>query len=160
MQLNVEKQLEFRARMRLIDDEARPLAGSYDQYTRLALLGLKPEKGPNDRYFVLFAESQKLFDSIHSKLETPDWIREGFENKWIYIEEVLRRPGPSDDISGYLQMVTDNELWVSIFNYVAKLGILEHYANKVKGKTYGLPQEELPVPGFPEGLRFRPGKKK
>ena len=137
------RQEELTASLRLIDDQAKPLAGSYDNYTRLALIGMKCN-GP-DRFFVLFAESTRLFNAVHDALATPDWIREGFENKWIYIEEVLKRPGPTDDINGYLKQISqqENDLWIGIYNYVIKLGILADFARLIKSKTYGLPQDGL-----------------
>lgn len=146
---------EIKSRLRFIDDQAKPLAGSEGQYTRLALIGYKPERG-NDRFFVLFAESQKLFDAVHTMLATPEWIREGFERKWIYIEEVLRKPGTNDNIDGYLRKLDqkENNLWVGIFEYIKASGCLDRFAQTIKSKTYGLPSGDLKTPGFPDGLKF------
>lgn len=140
--MDKEKQLEIKSKLRIIDDQAKPLAGSYEQYTRLALLGYKTNR---DRYLVVFAESQKLFNAVHDALGTPDWIREGFENKWIFIEEVLRRPGATDTIDGYLQALpqAENDVWLATYNYIIELGILASYAKLIQGKTYGLPKDDI-----------------
>lgn len=153
--MDPQVQLELESRLEIVDDDAKPLAGSDGLYVRLAIIRYKPEKGL-DRHLVLFAESQKLFDHMHDELKTPDWIREGFAKKWVYIEEVLRRPGPSDDISGYLKAVEDNEnnLWIAAFNLVTREGMLEKFTGKIRGKTFGLPREDLGTPGLPKGVKF------
>ena len=148
--MNPEKQKELQASLKLVDDDARPLAGSCDQYTRLAIIQRQAERG-EDRHFALFAESSSLFNHIHDTLKTQDWIREGFDKQWIYIEEVLRRPSATDDISGYLRALDqkENDLWIALFNFVLEQGLLERFATKLRGKTYGLPKEELPEIGLP-----------
>ena len=104
--MNPDKQKEFEQRLKLVDDDARPLAGSNDQYTRLGIIQLT---GVPTRHFTLFAESTKLFNALHDALKTPDWIRDGFDKRWLYIEEILRKPGPTDDITGYLSALKQKE---------------------------------------------------
>lgn len=147
-----EKQQEFKSRLWIIDDQAKPLVGSAGQYTRLILLGLRSAKGLNNRHFVVFAESDKLFNHVHDKLNTADWIREGFEKKWIYIEEVLHKPSAAEDIHGYLQIIKDTDLWIGIFEFITELGVLESTKSKIVGSTYGLPREDLKQPGLPPGI--------
>jgi hypothetical protein len=133
---------EVQAELRLVDDEAKPLAGSdiegrgKHQYIKLALVGWK------DRYFVCFAESQRLYDSLHTKLGSPAWVREGFDQRWIYIEEVLHKPISTDTMDGYLQGLPqkDNYIWLAVFNYLLALGLFEKSARKVLSKNYGIPK--------------------
>ena len=149
--MNREKIDEYKSRISLYDDDAKPLAGSMGQYTRLAVVGLRPEKGV-ERHFTLFAESTKLFDAIARANNTPDWVHEGFDQKWLYIEEVLRRPGSSDDISGYLQKVMDDDLWTGLFEYLKSTGIMDRFTKAIKAKSYGLPYEQQAGIGLPNNL--------
>jgi len=135
-------------RMKLYDDDAKPLTGSDNQYTRLAIVGLRPERG-NEQHFTLFAESTKLFDAIHRAAGTPRWIQEGFEKKWLYIEQVLRRPGATDTIDGYLQRIEDDMLWTALYEYLKGTGIMDRFAQSIKGMTYGLPHEAQADVGMP-----------
>lgn len=142
---------EYKSRIRLYDDEAKPMGGSHGQYTRLAITGLRPERGL-ERHFVLFAESTKLFDAIAKAHGTPEWIHEGFDKKWLYIEEILRRPSESDTIDRALQIITDEELWVALFEYLKETGVMDRFASSTKGTTYGLPKEDLKGIGLPSDL--------
>jgi len=158
--MNREFQDEFFASLSLIDDEAKPLAGTditgrnQHQYTRLCLLRLpsglyKLGRYDKDRIFVVFAESSWLFGALHDKLETPDWIREGFDDKFIYIEEVLHRPRTGETLNEYTSYIaqTENDLWIACFNYIVKMGILEKAARKLVSKVYRLPGSAQANPG-------------
>ena len=141
-----EEIAEAQAKLVLIDDDAKPLAGTdilgrgKHQYVKLALLKYP---GPTDRYICVFAESQHLYDNMHDKLQSPDWVRDGFDQKWIYIEEVDHRPRPGETLDQYMLALPqkDNFLWVAAFNYVLQAGILEASARKIMSKTYGLPKD-------------------
>lgn len=154
---------ELKSRMRLYDDDAKPLTGSDGQYTRLAIVGLRPERG-NERHFTLFAESSKLVDAIARATNTPEWIHEGFTEKWLYIEEVLRKPSATDTIQGYLQKIDSNELWMALYEYLKSTGIMDRFSKSIKGKTYGLPSDMHMPAGLPKDLnprtRFLVPKKK
>lgn len=139
---------EAQYKLVIVDDEPKPLAGTdiikpgCHQYTKLALVRY-PQAGP-DRYFCVFAESQYLYDRAHDILNSPEWIRDGFDQKWIYIEEVDHRPGPGETLDQYMLALPQNEnyLWVAVFNKVLEAGILEASARKIMSKTYGLPADE------------------
>ena len=145
--MNKELQQEIKSKLRLIDDDAKPLAGSLGLYTRLALLGYRTHSN-TDRYFTLFAQSEKLFNFEHDQLGTQDWIREGFEKKWMYIVEVLHRPSSTDTMDRYLIKVDSNDLWVAIFEYIKMTGILDRFSEILKSRSYGLPKDDLPGVGF------------
>jgi hypothetical protein len=151
--MNREIQEELFSKLTLSDDDAKPLAGTditgrnQHQYTRLALVRLPSgsyQSGPvsKDRFFVIFAESSWLFNELHTRLGTPAWIRDGFDNKYIYIEEVLHRPRTGETLNEYTTYIpqAENDLWLSIFNFVTKTGIIERSAHKLVSKTYRLPQ--------------------
>jgi len=150
--MNKAFQEEIFASLTLVDDEAKPLAGTditgrnQHQYTRLALVGLPPGlyqfgKVTKERVFVIFAESTWLFEALHNQLQTPDWIKDGMDNKYIYIEEVLHRPRTGETLNEYTSYIPqiEQDLWLALFSYVTKLGILERSARKMMSKTYRLP---------------------
>jgi hypothetical protein len=150
--MNKAFQEEIFANLTLVDDEAKPLAGTditgrnQHQYTRLALVGLPAGlyqfgKVTKERVFVVFAESTWLFEALHNQLQTPDWIKDGMDNKYIYIEEVLHRPRTGETLNEYTSYIPQQEqdLWLALFSYVTKLGILERSARKMMSKTYRLP---------------------
>ena len=154
---------ELKTRIRLYDDDAKPLSGSHDQYTRLAIIGLRPERGL-ERHFTLFAESTKLFNAIAKANNTPQWIHEGFDEKWLYIEEILRKPGTTDTIEGYLQKIASDDLWTALYEYLKETGVMDRFSKAIKGKTYGLPSDSHMPIGLPKDLnpytRFIIPKKK
>lgn len=152
--MNKELQEEIRLALQLTDDEAKPLAGTditgrhQHQYTRLALVKLPSGsysfgRVDKDRIFVVFAESTWLFQTLHEKLNSPEWLKDGFDNNWIYIEEVLHRPRTGETLNEYTSYIaqTENDLWVALFNFTVNQGILERSARKMISKTYRLPGE-------------------
>lgn len=150
--MNKEIQEELIAYLQLVDDEPKPLAGTNInnrgeyQYTRLAIVRLPPgsymfDNVASDRHFVVFAESNWLYDVLHEKIGTPEWIKEGFDSKWIYIEEILHKPRPGEILNEYTTILPQNEndLWLALFTFVVGQGILEKSARKLVAKTYKLP---------------------
>lgn len=155
--MNKDFQNELFANMELIEADAKPLAGTditgrnQHQYTRLALIKLPAGsyqlgKYPSDRIFVVFAESTFLFRKMHEILATPDWIVDNFDDKFIFIEEVLHRPRTGETLNEYTSYIaqTENDLWIALLNYVTKSGILEKSARKLTSRTYGLPTAGQP----------------
>jgi len=140
---------EYKSRIRLYDDDAKPMGGSFGQYTRLAVVGLRPERGL-ERHFTLFAESTKLIEAIGFAHGDPGWITKGFTQKWMYIEEVLRRPSDQDDISGALMSISDNNLWIALDEYLRETGIMDRFAKSIKASSYGLPNQ--PGVGIPANV--------
>ena len=158
--MNKDFQDEIFANLQLVDGEAKPLAGTditgrnQHQYTRLALVQLpagtyQMGKFTKDRIFVVFAESSFLFESVHKILKTEEWIKDGFDSNFIYIEEVLHRPRTGETLNEYTSYIpqTENDIWLACFTYITKLGILDRSAKKLMSKTYRLPDSAQPNPG-------------
>ena len=95
---------------------------------------------------MVMAESSWLFDSVHQILKTEEWIKTGFDDKYIYIEEVLHRPRTGETLNEYTSYIAQNEndIWLAIFTYITKLGILDRSAKKMMSKTYRLPDSAQP----------------
>jgi hypothetical protein len=155
--MNKDFQDEIFAHLSLVADEAKPMAGTditgrnQHQYTRLCLVQLpagsyQMGKFAKDRIFVVMAESSWLFDSVHQILKTEEWIKTGFDDKYIYIEEVLHRPRTGETLNEYTSYIAQNEndIWLAIFTYITKLGILDRSAKKMMSKTYRLPDSAQP----------------
>lgn len=144
---------EYKSRFRLVDDDAKPLSGGYGQYTRLAVVVMRPEHGA-ERTFTLFAESTKLVQAIGRAVGDPDWITNGFTQKWMHIEEVLRRPSDNqaDDINGALQLITDDNLWLALDEYLRGSGVMGRFAKSIKAESYGLPREQQAGIGLPSNV--------
>lgn len=137
----------WKANLRLDNDEAKPLAGTdvtgrgTHQYVRLAIASLK--RGA-PRAFILFAESNFLRENLHDMAGTPAWIREGFDDQWMFIEEVTRRPRATDTLDDYTKSIPPKEqsLWMALFEFFIEQGIIEKSVRKYKAKTYGLPKDD------------------
>ena len=136
----------------MVDDDAKPLGGSYDQYTRLAVVVMRPERGA-ERTFTLFAESTKLVQAIGLAHGDPEWITNGFTQKWMYIEEVLRPPkdNSADDIKGALQKIDETDLWRSLDEYLRESGVMDRFAKSIKANSYGLPTDQQSGVGITPG---------
>ena len=136
---------EFKAKLRLVNSEPKPLAGTavtglnQHQYVRLAIVATK-EATP--RHFVLFVESNWLHDKIHDVLRSPEWLKNGWDNKWNYIEELKRKPLPGDTLNDYTEIVPSNVEWVALFEFLMEQGAAFKAAKLYKDKSYGLPQED------------------
>ena len=151
--MNKEIQQEVYSKLSLVDDQAKPMAGTditgvgQFQYTRLCLIELPAGsyqigKFAKPRIFAVFAESQKLFDWGHAILQTPEWIKEGFEDKSIYIEEVLHRPRAGETLNEYTTVIAqfENDIWLAVFQYITSLGILDRSAKKFITEAYKIPK--------------------
>lgn len=143
---------EYKSRFRLVDDDAKPMGGSFGQYTRLAVVCLRPERGA-ERTFTLFAESSKLVAAIGKAVGDPQWITEGFTQKWMYIEEVLFKPSDTarESIDNALQKVEDTDLWRALDEYLRETGVMDRFAKSIKANSYGLPRDQQLGVGLPDG---------
>jgi hypothetical protein len=156
--MNREQINEYKSRFRIVDDDAKPMGGSFGQYTRLAVVVLRPERGA-ERTFTLFAESTKLVQAIGKAVGDPEWITEGFTQKWMYIEEVLFRPSDTarESIDNALQRIEDTDLWRALDEYLRESGVMDRFAKSIKANSYGLPTEEQPGVGLAPGAVPRQG---
>jgi len=144
---------EYKSRFRIVDDDAKPMGGSFGQYTRLAVVCLRPERGA-ERTFTLFAESTKLVQAIGKAVNDPEWITNGFTQKWMYIEEVLFRPSDTskESIDNALQRVENTDLWRSLDEYLRESGVMDRFAKSIKANSYGLPTDEQASIGLAPGV--------
>jgi hypothetical protein len=155
--MNKEFQDDIFAHLQLIDGDAKPLAGTditgrnQHQYVRLALIELPPGmykigKFEKPRYFIAFAESSWLYNSIHDILKSPEWIRNGFDNNFIYIEEVLHKPRTGETLNEYTSYIPqeENDIWLALFTFITQQGIVDRSAKKLMSKTYRLPGSAQP----------------
>lgn len=119
----------IKAALRIVDDAAKPLTGSditgrhQHQYVRLAVVGYKPPRA-QERYFAVFMESDFLHQQVHKHLQSTE-VEMEFDPKWVFIEEVIRKPTATDTMDGYLKMIefTETALWVAIFEHVITSGV-------------------------------------
>lgn len=149
--MNPELQGEYYSRMMFVDTETRPMHGTdigspgRHQYTKLAVVKLRPGSPKHhDRYFVAFIESKYLFDHIHDVLKTESWIREEFDNRWIYIEEVLHRPKANETIHEYTSYIpqSENDLWLALYRFFQDHGVMDHAAKMFHNRKAGLPKTD------------------
>lgn len=142
-----QKVEETKANLRLVDSDAKPLAGTditgrnQHQYVRIAIVATKDAK---PRHFMLFVESNWLFDKCHELLKSPAWMRDGqWDNKWNYIEEILHRPSPGETLDQYSAMLgqDENHLWIAIYEFLEEQGALNKSVRTYTSKTFGLPNE-------------------
>ena len=143
---------EYKSRFRIVDDDAKPMGGSFGQYTRIAVVCMRPERGV-ERTFTLFAESTKLVQAIGVAHGDPQWITDGFIQKWMYIEEVLFRPDDTsrESIDNALQKIEDTNLWRALDEYLRESGAMNRFATSLKANSYGLPTEEQADVGLAPG---------
>lgn len=143
---------EYKSRFRIVDDDAKPMGGSFGQYTRIAVVVMRPEHGA-ERTFTLFAESTKLVQAIGRAHGDPEWITDGFTQKWMYIEEVLFRPTDSsqESIDNALQKIENTDLWRALDEYLRESGAMNRFATILKANSYGIPTEHLGRIGFAPG---------
>lgn len=143
-----EKVNEAKEKLRLVNSEAKPLAGTditgrgQHQYVRLAIVATKDN---NPRHFMLFVESNWLFNKCHELLKSPAWMRDGnWDNKWNYIEEILHRPGPGETLDQYTAMLSqdENHLWIAIYEFLEEQGALDKAVKTYHSKTFGLPKDD------------------
>jgi len=148
--MNRELMNEYKSRFRLVDDDARPMGGSFGQYTRLAVIVMRPERGA-ERTFTLFAESTKLVQAIGLAHGDPRWITEGFTQKWMYIEEVLFKPSDTarESIDNALQKIESTDLWRALDEYLRETGVMDRFSKSIKATSYGLPREHQAGIGLP-----------
>ena len=150
--MNREQINEYKSRFRIVDDDAKPMGGSFGEYTRLVVIVMRPERGA-ERTFTLFAESTKLIKAIGLAHGDPKWITEGFTQKWMYIEEVLFRPRDNEreNIEHALQRIADTDLWRALDEYLREAGAMDRFAKSIKGTSYGIPNEHQAGVGLAPG---------
>lgn len=151
--MNREQINEYKSRFRIVDDDAKPMGGSFGQYTRIAVVVFRPESRGAQRTFTLFAESTKLVQAIGLAHGDPQWITEGFTQKWMYIEEVLFRPDDTarESIDNALQRIEDTDLWRALDEYLRESGAMNRFATTLKAKSYGIPTEHQAGIGLAPG---------
>lgn len=86
-------------------------------------------------------ESNWLHDKIHDILRSPEWLKNGWDNKWNYIEEILHKPGPGETLDQYTRVVPDHIEWIALFEFLNEQGAAFKSLKLYKDKTFGLPQE-------------------
>lgn len=154
--MNREQINEYKSRFRIVDDDAKPMGGSFGQYTRIAVTVMRPERGA-ERTFVLFAESTKLVQAIGQAHGDPEWITHGFTQKWMYIEEVLFRPTDTarESIDNALQKIDNTDLWRALDEYLRESGAMNRFATTLKASSYGIPTDEHAAIGLAPGAIAR-----
>jgi len=143
---------EYKSRFRIVDDDAKPMGGSFGQYTRIAVVVMRPEHGA-ERTFTLFAESTKLVQAIGVAHGDPQWITDGFTQKWMYIEEVLFKPDDTarESIDNALQKIESTDLWRALDEYLRESGAMNRFATALKASSYGIPTNEQASIGLAPG---------